>query len=272
MITYERVSERPLLLNSCGIEHIDGNRRGSLRPKGRADYLLLYLASGEGRIRLGEELVEMKGGSVALFRPYEPQEYFFEGDPPSVSYYLHFTGKECRPILEDLGLWGITLDRIDYPDEFEELFPTLLMEHSLKKTAYEYRCAALLLQLLTAVARGCVSLSKKERRPPEDRVRPALELMHRQLHRELDAELLASACCMSVGHMEHLFRAALGVPPHAYLTNLRLERAKELLIDSDASVAQIGATVGFSDQNYFSRFFKNRVGLSPTEYRLRYQK
>ena len=270
MISSERVSDSPLLLNSCGIEQFDGNWEGCLRQRGRADYHLLYIAKGEGWVRLDDRLLTAKEGAVVLFRPYERQEYFFTGDPPSVSYYLHFTGRECRGLLEELGLWDITLHQMGKSEEFEALFPILLMEHSLKKPAYEPYCAALLLQLLTVVARGCSGIKRQERRM-EERILPALELMHRELHRELGAEELAAACCLSVGHMEHLFRAALGVSPHAYLITLRLERAKELLLDSDGSVADIGRTVGFSDQNYFSRFFKKRIGLSPSEFRLRYR-
>ena len=270
MISSERVSDRPLLLNSCGIEHFEGNRADCLRQGGRADYHLLYIAAGEGWVRSGDRLLRAEEGSVVLFRPYERQEYFVTGDPPSVSYYLHFTGKECRPLLEELGLWNITLYPMGRSEELETLFPTLLMEHSFKKTAYEPYCAALLLQLLTIVARGCSGIKRQEKRM-EERILPALELMHRELHRELTAEELAAACCLSVGHMEHLFRSAVGVAPHAYLITLRLERAKELLLDSDSSVAQIGRSIGFCDQNYFSRFFKSRVGLSPSEYRNRYR-
>ena len=49
--------------------------------------------------------------------------------------------------------------------------------------------------------------------------------------------------------------------------NVRMENAKELLLDSDMSILEIGAAVGIDDQNYFSRIFKKHCGVSPIEFR-----
>lgn len=52
-----------------------------------------------------------------------------------------------------------------------------------------------------------------------------------------------------------------------YLTNIRIEKAKELLHNRDISIKNICMEIGLRDPNYFSRIFKKQVGLTPTEYR-----
>ena len=49
--------------------------------------------------------------------------------------------------------------------------------------------------------------------------------------------------------------------------NVRMENAKELLLDSDMSILEVSSAVGIDDQNYFSRIFKKHCGMSPTEFR-----
>ncbi len=78
---------------------------------------------------------------------------------------------------------------------------------------------------------------------------------------------MAQFCNLSAGYFSHYFRDKLGASPMKYLTTLRIEKAKFLLSESDVSVSNIAASLGYSDVLYFSRIFKKAVGESPTAYR-----
>jgi AraC-like DNA-binding protein len=73
---------------------------------------------------------------------------------------------------------------------------------------------------------------------------------------------------LSRQYFTKLFRRVTGQPPYAYLTQVRLQRARELLTSSELTVQAIAAAVGFCDPYYFSRCFRQHTGLSPTQYRL----
>ena len=73
---------------------------------------------------------------------------------------------------------------------------------------------------------------------------------------------------VSRSYLHRAFRAAFGCAPGAYLTDYRLDRASQLLRHSTLSVGAVAASVGFSDPFYFSRLFRRRMGLSPSDYRL----
>jgi AraC-like DNA-binding protein len=74
---------------------------------------------------------------------------------------------------------------------------------------------------------------------------------------------------LSEWHLLRAFRTTFGETPHAYLTRLRLERAKELLALSMRPVTEICFDVGFTSLGSFSSLFRRRVGLSPAEFRRR---
>ena len=78
---------------------------------------------------------------------------------------------------------------------------------------------------------------------------------------------LAELIGLSTSHLQERFKAALGTTPMEYLLNLRLEKAKELLeTNIESNIKRICYEVGFNDQQNFSRYFKRKYGLTPTQY------
>ena len=269
MISTERISDNHLLLNSCGIDHINDKARGSLRLNGRIDYHVLYIASGICYVKFeGEtDFRPVAEGGIIFFRPSERQEYFFRSGSRSVSYYIHFTGRDSQKILSDLGIYDIKVFNMGKSAAFEDTFQKMMLEYSLKKSGYEYFCAALLLQLLTVISRKYELSRIHVDRESEKRINHALEIMYRKISSDISVDELARDCCLSTGHFSHLFKDVVGVSPHAYMTFLRMEKARDLLINTRLPIRHVGEAVGCPDQNYFSRLFKRHTGLSPSEFR-----
>ena len=185
----------------------------------------------------------------------------------SVSYYLHFTGRECEGLLRSLGLLNERLFLLRKATHLERAFESILSELAVRKPMYEQVCAALLMQLLCTVAREYARVQSHVNRESEKRVDRALEILCKDLSATHSVRELASACCLSEGHFSHLFCDVVGRSPYAHLLFLRMEKAKDLLLSTDLSVGEIGETVGYDDQNYFSRIFKRQIGVSPSKYR-----
>ena len=78
---------------------------------------------------------------------------------------------------------------------------------------------------------------------------------------------LAKECRLSVSHFSRAFRHSVGVPPHRWLLNRRVELAKDLLRDRESSLSQIALRCGFADQSHFTRVFTRRAGASPGAWR-----
>jgi AraC family transcriptional regulator len=78
---------------------------------------------------------------------------------------------------------------------------------------------------------------------------------------------LASQCELSVSYFARAFKASFGVSCHQWLTQRRIERARELLIANDLSLADVAARCGFADQAAFTRTFHRVVGVAPGRWR-----
>jgi AraC-like DNA-binding protein len=98
----------------------------------------------------------------------------------------------------------------------------------------------------------------------------ARDAMDRAFARPLDIPALARLAHASPAHFSRQFRATFGESPHRYLQRRRVERAMELLRETDRSVTDICFDVGFNSLGTFSRTFSKIVGESPTRYRKRF--
>jgi len=79
---------------------------------------------------------------------------------------------------------------------------------------------------------------------------------------------VCSGISYSKSYLKNVFKRNTGFSIMDYYANLKIERAKILIKDGKMSVSEIAEKLGFSSINYFSRAFKKKTGLSPTEYRL----
>ena len=98
----------------------------------------------------------------------------------------------------------------------------------------------------------------------------ARDTMDRAYAQPLDIPAIARVAHISPAHFSRQFRATFGESPHRYLQRRRVERAMELLRDTDRSVTDICLDVGFSSLGTFSRTFRAVVGESPSQYRARF--
>lgn len=95
--------------------------------------------------------------------------------------------------------------------------------------------------------------------------------LERRIAEQIVMEQVADAFGLSMRNFIRRFKQATDQTPIQYLQNLRIERAKLLLESSQQSFDQITLQVGYEDGNSFRRLFKERVGLSPSDYRKRFE-
>jgi AraC family transcriptional regulator len=100
-------------------------------------------------------------------------------------------------------------------------------------------------------------------------VERAIETMHDKLDEPITIDDMAKAAMFSKFHFTRIFQRVTGVSPGRFLSALRIQQAKRLLVSTSWNVADISQRVGYSSVGTFSTRFKKSVGLSPTTYRMR---
>ena len=97
--------------------------------------------------------------------------------------------------------------------------------------------------------------------------RRAKEMLEADLNSNLRTAALAEACSLSPSHFARAFRQSTGLPPHRWLLNRRVDRAKEMMLTTGMSLPDMAAACGFADQTHFSRVFERVVGVPPGAWR-----
>ena len=103
--------------------------------------------------------------------------------------------------------------------------------------------------------------------PPQANVidRAITHIQNASMH-PLDIQRLAQKLGVGYSWFRSHFTAHTGLSPHQYLLELRLARARNLLDDNELSVKEIAAQTGFGDEHYFSRLFRKKLGLTPSQW------
>jgi AraC-like DNA-binding protein len=101
----------------------------------------------------------------------------------------------------------------------------------------------------------------------DERLRPALHLMHSEPGQPWRLDELAKAAAMSRTSFAERFRDVTGVPPLTYLSSWRMLLAQRALRDADARVGELAFQLGYTSESAFSNAFKREVGMSPLRYR-----
>jgi len=87
------------------------------------------------------------------------------------------------------------------------------------------------------------------------------------IEKDLSLEALAAVANVSTFYLSKIFKEEKSETVINFVTNKRLEKSRQLLEETNYSIKEITAFVGYNDQNYFSRLFKNKFGVSPSEFR-----
>jgi transcriptional regulator of acetoin/glycerol metabolism/AraC-like DNA-binding protein len=98
-------------------------------------------------------------------------------------------------------------------------------------------------------------------------MRRVREYVAAHLSESTDLAMLAAVAGLSIHHFARGFKQTTGMTPHHYLTQKRVERARDMLANSDLSLSEIAYAVGFSDQSHLARHFRQMLGVTPGQFR-----
>ena len=104
------------------------------------------------------------------------------------------------------------------------------------------------------------------------RIGGVLELISKNMADPPNINQMARTCALSASRFHATFKSVMGVSPGRYLQDLRLLRAKHLLLTGELPVKSVASETGFGDAFHFSRLFRKRCGISPSAYRAKFRR
>ena len=249
-------SERAVYVNNCGYWRGLEKDVSVNRPRGRADYHLLFNVSGE--MLVGDEI--LSAGEAYIIFPWEKQEYTYLCRENSFYCWLHFSGTRVAEILETMSLSGGKYSLFESKGEAEEILRRIIKAISGEWESSDEYVVGQLYSLFALFSLPC-----RNKNPFSKAVKKLCDPMDKTTVAEL-----AESYGMSEGHFIRQFKSYTGQTPLEYRAFKKIETAKSLLAGTDLSITDISASLGFDDPLYFSRVFKRQTGVSPREYRNKY--
>ncbi len=238
--------------------------------KGRVlqDFALVYITRGEGFFcseTCGEHPVNT--GDVLMLFPDEWHTYHPSLENGWDEYWVIFNG-ETPSYMQKSGILSLdkALLKPGLDISLHQQMIRILDSIESKRIGYEQLIAS---ETTHAIA----SILSLDRMKPgkssrlEQKIHEARCLIDEHHHNDIDMENIAKQLNLSYSYYRKLFRDTVGLTPHQYLLQVRINKAKELLDNYDLSVKEISANVGFTDELYFSRLFKKKTGIVPSKWR-----
>ncbi len=231
-------------------------------PGVRDVYGLHYIISGQGTLETRNRVYQLHAGESFIIFPNNEVYYYPHPDDPWEYVWIEFSGDEAQQLL---AMTELTPDQPVLPESPVNLEPLYVqIEHPITQRYEQLRADAKLHLLLTYYMEHYPSASTRDY---ADYVSLAEAYIERNYWKTaLTVMDIVHAVNIDRSYLYRLFKEATGLSISGYLNAYRIRRACELLQTSGLSVKSIAYSVGYKDQLYFSKRFKEATSHTPSEY------
>jgi AraC-like DNA-binding protein len=233
------------------------------------EYQLNYITEGAGIFENKHGKFQVKEGSLILIFPNEWHRYRPIKKLGWVENYIGFQGRIADELLKN-KVFSPTQPVIQCGIKEEVIDTYLKISDLVKKErpGFQQIASGMIVKLL-----GYIISFEKQKGFSGKQIAKVIEevrfLMRQNTEQEFNLEELAQQHNVGYSYFRKMFKKYTGVSPGQYHLQLRIIRAKEMLVSTDKSIKEISLDLGFQTIHYFSLIFKKKVGMNPTEYRKR---
>lgn len=272
-----------------GVHRVIGVERGSsgMGDAVAADnYIVLFVSAGGCRVKINQDIVEIGEYSLVLV----PRGVHIDADPSETRVFLIIYFSESFFARTDVDAAFLrnfksfnkqeyTYRLLSVPKEYATYYDFVGTQLKLSKLNYNQ---AIYRDLAYNIVKQIVLLAAihmEERQSGEmlghgsdiALVRHFQELVRQQVKKEKQVAFYAAQLNIGSKKLTNLTKSALGVTPKEVIVGELLREAKKLLTEASYSIKQIAWELGYTDVNNFSTFFLKEIGMTPSEYRKRWQ-
>jgi AraC-like DNA-binding protein len=230
-------------------------------PVIRDVYIFECCTEGKGSVIINEKEFAIRKGDFYVLFPGDAVTHTADQVHPRCGYSCVAQGLSLHHTLARAGLTS------EKPFAPRKMFPILLREmkkmHEIDQETdpgSESRRTACLYRILGELLRTAPETDRSEL------IQKAVGIMETRYHEDLSVETLSREVGLERSYFTTVFKERTGLPPHRYLTRLRVQKACALMALQDLSVADAAESVGLDPQN-FSRLFKKEMGQTPLQFK-----
>ena len=242
-------------------------------PTIRSGYMLHYVHSGKGIFYCQGQTYQLKAGDFFFIEPNSLIKYQADKQHPWIYYWIGFRG-----VLVEEYLKRTTINKynpifsIDNGGRIIKDKMSEILEISFIEEDNDLLLNARLFEILYYLSLN-YPLEKihQDKNKQNTLLTKAIQLMRNNINLNLQIQEIAQILSIDRTYLHRIFKENIGTSPKQYLINLKMTRAKELLINTDSPLNVISLSVGIDDVANFSKLFKKNENMSPKQYRQKYQ-
>lgn len=243
--------------------------------KGRImnNFLILYITSGKGRFRChkDDEPVEIKAGSVIFIPPYKWHSYCPDKEAGWKEYWIGFSG----PAIEQKLANGILYDEcvvhnIGLQEHIIDKFEEAINLATSELIDYQFVLASIAESILAYILH--YSRNDLQNSMTIEKINTAKGIIRENIDNMITPEMISDMLNVSYSWFRKMFKQYTGVSPAQYITQIKLQKAKMLLLNTNKTIKEIAFELHYEDTAYFSTTFKKHVGQPPREYKEQYRR
>jgi AraC-like DNA-binding protein len=231
------------------------------------EYQLNYITEGTGIFESSYGRFHVKPGSIMIIFPNQWHRYRPVKKRGWVENYVGFNGKIADKLLSNpVFSPSQPVIQCGIREEIIDTYIKIIDLVEKEQPGFQQIASGLVVKLL-----GYIISFEKQKGFSGKYIAKTIEevrfLMRQNTEKEINLEELAQKHNVGYSYFRKMFKKYTGVPPGQYHLQLRIIRAKELLVSTDKSIKEISLELGFQSIHYFSIFFKKKAGLNPSEFR-----
>lgn len=238
-------------------------------------YEICVLSRGHQKYVLNDQEYKLFGGDIFVTKPYEPHGTGNAPEEPGSLYWIEIRGpSEGKTFLslsqkDSKALFG-QLNGIE-KRVFRggtSLIPQIDKVFSVYKSTHTTLKKANLQNLLLRLVFDVIDLSQAESNRSTSRfIQLAFSYIDNHSSEAIGIKKLSKHVGLSESYFKALFKKEVGLPPAEYITRLRIDSAREMLLTSDTKITELAHSLGFCSSQHFSAVFKRHTNMTPREYR-----
>ena len=232
------------------------------------EFQMVYISNGKGVFEMeNAQPIVVEGGTLFLLFPNIWHRYKPLDNTGWEEFWVGFDGHYAEYLMrQDCFNAGNPVLNMGFNTEFLNIFIRLIDTVKYEGVAYAQISSCLVIQLLGLVYASAL-MTEKSRTRQEQIIRAARYKIHQNWSDNLDLEKLASEQNVSYVWFRKAFKDIMGISPGQYHLNLKIEKAALMLRETTLLVSEVANEAGFESEFYFSRIFKKKMNVKPSDYR-----
>lgn len=237
----------------------------SYGPTNRENYVLHYIIDGKGTLFMNKKEFPVHSKEAFITPPHTTVFYKADKENPWHYLWIHFNGSKSSELLY---MAGITKENpIFTPTHMEKDLETCLFNFLLHRNS-ELLCIGDLYHLFQYL----INLSSNKPKPEQieknlKHIKNSINYINQKFSEPIKIQDIANYCGLDRSYLCKIFKLATNYSPQEYLIHYRIRKAKQYLSDDNMMVQDVAYAVGYPDSYAFSKLFKKKTGLSPSQYR-----